>query len=174
MRSDTAITTIRTRRSTCAPTAASSSRGSRAGTITSPISMRRCALSARYYRDTWGIRAITLGRRVGAAVWPWTLTPAFRYYTQGAADFYRGPPFPVGFVSGRPYSADQRFSAFGAITAGIQGRARPGRRLAHRFQGRVLRAAKRLATPRLRGQQRQSRPQADEGDVLPGGLAKDF
>ena len=37
-----------------------------------------------------------------------------------AADFYHGPPFPTGFRSNEPYSADQRLSAFGAITAGVK------------------------------------------------------
>ena len=50
----------------------------------------------------------------------WTLTPSFRYTAQSAADFYHGPPFPVGFALGKPYSADQRLSAFGAITPGIK------------------------------------------------------
>jgi hypothetical protein len=48
------------------------------------------------------------------------LTPSFRYYTQGAADFFFGPPFPQGFQSGQSYTADTRLSAFGAMTAGIK------------------------------------------------------
>ena len=69
------------------------------------------------------LHAITLGplgtewvQQVGS----WTATPSLRYTTQSAADFYYGPPFPSGFVPGQPYSADQRLSAFGAITPGIK------------------------------------------------------
>ena len=43
-----------------------------------------------------------------------------RYYTQGAADFWFGPPFPQGFVNGQDYTADTRLSAFGAWTAGLR------------------------------------------------------
>ena len=50
----------------------------------------------------------------------WTLTPGLRYYAQSSADFYHGPPFPVGFQFGKPYSADSRLSAFGAITGGFK------------------------------------------------------
>lgn len=52
---------------------------------------------------------------------PWgiTLTPALRFYTQTAADFYMNPPFPRGFVEGQNYSADTRLASFGAITAGV-------------------------------------------------------
>lgn len=77
-------------------------------------------LSARYYRDTFGIRAITLGAEWVQQVGSWTVTPSLRYYTQSAADFYYGPPFPEGFVPGQSYSADQRLSAFGALTPGIK------------------------------------------------------
>ena len=77
-------------------------------------------LSARYYRDTFGIRAVTLGAEWVQQAGSWTVTPSLRYYAQGAADFYRGPPFPVGFVFGQPYSADQRLSAFGALTPGLK------------------------------------------------------
>jgi len=77
-------------------------------------------LSARYYRDTFGIRAIALGTEWVQQAGSWSITPAVRYYTQSAADFYHGPPFPVGFAPGKPYSADQRLSAFGALTGGIK------------------------------------------------------
>jgi hypothetical protein len=53
---------------------------------------------------------------------PWygiSLTPNLRFYTQTAADFYKNPPFPKGFVEGQDYSADTRLASFGAITAGI-------------------------------------------------------
>lgn len=77
-------------------------------------------LSARYYRDTFGIRALTLGAEWVQQVGSWSVTPSLRYYAQSAADFYHGPPFPVGFVPGQVYSADQRLSAFGALTSGIK------------------------------------------------------
>ena len=77
-------------------------------------------LSARYYRDTFGIRAIALGTEWVQQAGSWTVTPGLRYYTQSAADFYFGPPFPQGFVPGQVYSADQRLSAFGALTPGIK------------------------------------------------------
>lgn len=77
-------------------------------------------LSARYYRDTFGIRAITLGSEWVQQLGSWTITPGLRYYTQSAADFYHGPPFPTGFALNQPYSADQRLSAFGAVTAGLK------------------------------------------------------
>ena len=76
--------------------------------------------SARYYRDTFGIRAITLNTEWAQAYGAWTLTPGVRYYTQSSADFYHGPPFPVGFRLGKPYSADARLSAFGALTGGVK------------------------------------------------------
>jgi hypothetical protein len=49
-----------------------------------------------------------------------TLTPSFRYYTQGAADFWFGPPYPQGFAVDQSFTADTRLSAFGAMTAGIK------------------------------------------------------
>jgi hypothetical protein len=48
------------------------------------------------------------------------LTPTVRYLAQSAADFYRDPPFPQGAVPGEPYTADERLSAFGAITLGLR------------------------------------------------------
>jgi len=77
-------------------------------------------LSARYYHDPFGIRALALLTEWVQPVASWTITPSLRYYTQGAAEFYRDPPFPQGFRIGEPYSADQRLSAFGAITAGVK------------------------------------------------------
>jgi hypothetical protein len=54
-----------------------------------------------------------------------TLTPSLRYYTQRAASFYFDPvadinlyPAPVG--APEYSSADQRLSAFGALTAGVK------------------------------------------------------
>ncbi len=56
---------------------------------------------------------------VQALPWGFTVTPGLRYYTQSAADFYKNPPFPKGFIEGQDYSADTRLAAFGAITAGV-------------------------------------------------------
>lgn len=55
---------------------------------------------------------------VQALPYGFTVTPALRYYTQSAADFYMNPPFLSGFVEGQTYSADTRLAAFGAWTAG--------------------------------------------------------
>lgn len=87
--------------------------------------------SYRYYTDSFGIRAHTLGaeyeRGLGGG---WALTPSLRLSTQSAADFYFdpvydkrfGPPFPPGYTFGSSAftSADQRLSGFGAVTAGLQ------------------------------------------------------
>jgi len=77
-------------------------------------------LSARYYRDTFGVKALTFAGEWVQPLGSWTITPSLRYYTQSAADFYFGPPFPQGFKLNEPYSADERLSAFGAVTAGIK------------------------------------------------------
>lgn len=81
-------------------------------------------LGYRYYRDSYRVQAHTLE---AAWVLPlrsgWSVTPSVRYYTQSAASFYADPaqdpavyPGPVG--SPRYFSADQRLSAFGALTLG--------------------------------------------------------
>jgi hypothetical protein len=77
-------------------------------------------LGARYYRDTFGIRALAFQAEWVQPFGSWSVTPSLRYYTQHAADFYYGPPFPQGFRLNQPYSADQRLSAFGAVTAGLK------------------------------------------------------
>jgi hypothetical protein len=88
-------------------------------------------LSYRYYRDSFGISAHTLGAEwVQSLPGGWTVTPSVRLYTQRAADFYFDPvydaalgaPFPPGYVFGVTgfTSADQRLSAFGAVTAGLK------------------------------------------------------
>jgi hypothetical protein len=78
-------------------------------------------LSYRYINDSFGadshtveaawVQALPLGIR---------LTPALRYITQSAANFYFDPPFPRGFRLGQPYTADTRLSAFGGITSSLQ------------------------------------------------------
>jgi hypothetical protein len=87
--------------------------------------------SYRYYGDSFGIRAHTFGFEYAQALGAgWLVTPAVRYYTQSAADFYfdpdydpvLGPPFPRGYLTTRPAytSADQRLSAYGGVTAGLR------------------------------------------------------
>lgn len=83
----------------------------------------------RYYSDTFGVRSDTFDvawvQSFGDAV---QLTPSLRYATQRAAKFYYDPvystvlgaPFPPGFDGHHDASADQRLSAFGAVTAGLR------------------------------------------------------
>jgi hypothetical protein len=74
-------------------------------------------LSYRYYDDSFGIRADTVGlawyQKVGEH---WTVRPAVRVYQQSAADFYA-----VSFT-GSPdyYSADYRLSEFMALGYGLK------------------------------------------------------
>jgi Protein of unknown function (DUF3570) len=88
--------------------------------------------SYRYYGDTFGIRAHTVEaewvQELGSM---FALTPSLRYYTQRAASFYYDPvadvnvyPAPLG--SPEYSSADQRLSAFGALTAGLKFQMRLG------------------------------------------------
>ena len=87
--------------------------------------------SYRYYRDNFGIKAHTLGLDwVQPLGDKFTVTPSLRYYSQTAAKFYYDPvydpdvgaPYPVGYFDNPPkyISADQRLSAFGAITVGLK------------------------------------------------------
>jgi hypothetical protein len=88
--------------------------------------------SYRWYHDTYSINAHTLQAEwvqpVGAHL---TLTPLVRLYSQSAAYFYFDPvydaalgaPYPAGYDVNNPpryLSADQRLSAFGAVTAGLK------------------------------------------------------
>lgn len=88
--------------------------------------------SYRYYRDSFRIRAHTLQTEwvlpLGSAV---KLAPLLRLYSQSAASFYYDPvydallgaPFPAGYDPANPprhLSADQRLSAFGAVTLGVK------------------------------------------------------
>lgn len=87
--------------------------------------------SYRYYTDTFGIKAHTLGTEwVQPLKDSWTLTPNLRYYSQSAANFYVDPAinasgnavFPPALLAALPayYSGDQRLSAFGAFTLGLK------------------------------------------------------
>jgi hypothetical protein len=77
-------------------------------------------LSYRYYTDTFGIHAHTLGLEyVQPLPNEWTVTPSVRLHSQTAADFYL--PYPKRPVRGAAlFSLDQRLSAFGALTLGIK------------------------------------------------------
>jgi hypothetical protein len=78
-------------------------------------------IAYRYLHDSFGDRSHMLEASwVQPLPGGYTMTPTLRYLTQRAADFYRDPPFPLGFVPGEPYTADARLSAFGAITAGAR------------------------------------------------------
>ena len=84
-------------------------------------------LSYRYYSDSWGIKAHTLGvEYVQPMAQGWTVTPLLRLYSQNAANFYVNAdastyPFPPNPPADAIfYSEDQRVSAFGAHTLGIK------------------------------------------------------
>jgi len=74
--------------------------------------------------DDWGIISHTIelawhqqfGQRL-------SITPSFRYYSQGEADFYR-PYYDLGENPGKLRSSDYRLSAYGAIQFGIKGQYR--------------------------------------------------
>jgi hypothetical protein len=91
--------------------------------------------SYRYYTDSFGVSSHTLGLDWVQTVGKWTFTPGARYYTQRAAKFYfdgvgnsLGQYDPAGSKAiaqgylngGQIFSADQRLSAFGAITASLK------------------------------------------------------
>ncbi len=77
--------------------------------------------SYRYYRDSWSVTGHTLGAEwVQSHGNGWFTVPSMRYATQSAADFYFDPPFPTGVGTKPYYSADQRLSAFGAVTPGLK------------------------------------------------------
>ncbi len=87
--------------------------------------------SYRFYRDSFGIKAHTVGgewvQHLGTLV---TVTPSLRYYSQSAARFYFDPvydpdvgaPYPPGYFTNPPQfiSPDQRLSSFGAVTVGLK------------------------------------------------------
>lgn len=81
----------------------------------------------RYYSDSFGIRAHTLGLEyVQPITQGWSVTPLLRLYTQSAARFYLDADPNAGpFVPNPPddavyYSQDQRLSGFGARTLGLK------------------------------------------------------
>jgi hypothetical protein len=84
----------------------------------------------RYYHDSFGINAHTLGVEWVQPAGRFVVTPSLRYYSQSAASFYFDPiydpdvgaPYPPGYFTNPPQysSADQRLAAFGAATFGLQ------------------------------------------------------
>jgi hypothetical protein len=81
--------------------------------------------SWRSYRDSFEVKAGTLGFEWAQPIARLTVTPSFRYHTQSAAKFYVDPTPGVDFPPVIPvdppyYSVDHRLSAFGAMTAGIK------------------------------------------------------
>ena len=93
--------------------------------------------SYRYYTDSFGLRAHTLGLELVQPIDPftgawaglgsgWSVTPSLRLYTQSAARFYvdadpSTAPFPPNPPEGAVYfSEDHRVSAFGAHTWGLK------------------------------------------------------
>ncbi len=84
-------------------------------------------LSWRHYRDTFGIRAQTMGAEyVQPLGRGWSVMPLLRYHTQSAARFYidvdpDAGPFGPAIPEGAQYTTlDHRLSAFGALTAGVK------------------------------------------------------
>ena len=87
--------------------------------------------SYRFYHDSFGINAHTLGVEWVQPVSPrFTVTPSLRLYSQSAARFYFDPvydptlgaPYPPGYFTNPPQyiSPDQRLSAFGGVTVGLK------------------------------------------------------
>jgi len=88
--------------------------------------------SYRYYTDTFGVKSHTLGVEWVQPKGQWTFTPGVRYYTQSAANFYLDPVLNaqgqidqfqslLKILTATGYkSADQRLSAFGAVTLSMK------------------------------------------------------
>jgi hypothetical protein len=78
-------------------------------------------LAYRHLRDSFGDRSQMIEATwVQALPGGFAVAPTLRYLTQSAADFYRDPPFPQGFLPGELHTADARLSAFGAWTLGVR------------------------------------------------------
>ena len=83
----------------------------------------------RYYHDSFGINAHTIGAEWVQPAGRFVITPSLRYYSQSAASFYYDPiydpdvgaPYPPGYFTNPPRysSADQRLAGFGALTIGL-------------------------------------------------------
>lgn len=86
-------------------------------------------LTYRYYQDNFKVRAHTVtGEWAQALSDGWTVTPLLRYHTQTAAFFYYDPidardSIPASYNpsnTNQYLSADQRLSAFGAVSVGLK------------------------------------------------------
>lgn len=117
-------------------------------------------IAYRYYSDSWGVRAHTLDARyrveLGGGM---HLEPQWRWYRQGAADFWRGWLVEGGSWSSTSHSpglaaasADPRLAAFSAHTLGLK-------------FGMPLGARSEL-TLRLQGYRQQPKKPADAPGVL--------
>jgi len=77
-------------------------------------------LDYRLYRDSWGILSHTLEAAWYQPIYSWLmLRPSLRYYSQSSSDFYVYDP-SVSSIENAFFSADQRLSAFGGVTAGLK------------------------------------------------------
>ncbi len=89
--------------------------------------------SYRYYSDSFGVQAHTLGMDWVQPKGVWTFTPGVRYYSQNAAHFYLDPMLDAqGQYDqqavlmraiqrfGSDQSTDQRLAAFGAVTLSLK------------------------------------------------------
>jgi Protein of unknown function (DUF3570) len=91
--------------------------------------------SYRFYKDSFGVASHTVGAEWVQSAGKWTVTPGVRYYTQRAANFYfdgvgdtagnydaaGSKAAAQGYASGgQTFSADQRLSAFGALTFSVK------------------------------------------------------
>ena len=74
-------------------------------------------LDYRVTHDSWGLTSHMAEAAVYKPLGTWILRPALRYYTQSAASFFEDT-FPPATIEGI-YSADQRLSAFGALTTSL-------------------------------------------------------
>jgi hypothetical protein len=95
-----------------------------------PASDSTLRWSARGVHDTWAAHSfMTQAEWAMPLTSAWRMTPSVRYYTQQQARFFSAPQasqpltpnIPSDFVFGRSdLSFDQRLSAFGALTLGLQ------------------------------------------------------
>ncbi len=89
--------------------------------------------SYRYYSDSFGVQAHTLGMDWVQPKGVWTFTPGVRYYSQSAAHFYldpiqdaQGQYDQLAVLTrairqfGNDQSTDQRLAAFGAVTLSLK------------------------------------------------------
>ncbi len=83
--------------------------------------LNQAALHAdyRFYVDDWGVQAHTFKLSWDQPIVDdWQLTPRFRYYTQGQADFYQAV-FNSNYT-GTIHSSDYRLAGFGTLGGGLK------------------------------------------------------